>query len=401
MTEEPPQSAADDVLTPPYCNTGVENTWVSGHKIDWLEFTLFNWPLTAEEIQGRNAPLNAYEKARIEYGLDDLDALRPGAQKWTVEEAQGLAGLDYLTLAAMPRGIHGYRKWHQAGPAQFWSEGHTGKEDMGVHVVLGSDALSLCRRTPEKIIRGVLGGLGKFTRVDLALDDFAGALDLKKMIEYSRTGRCISRADEGSVWESFRLSTGETTGLTHYIGSRESDHYFRIYDKRLERIKAGQDPATLPAHWVRIEAELKGPAAEKVSRLLYAGRDAGQATRAILNNYFRFADPKGANRSRWPVAPWWSDFLDTADRLSVAREVKPSDLDKRRKWFAVQAAPSMAMLMEADGPDEMLEVYKYAARNLKDGQKAEVAKHKDRRKARRDQLTEPQPMESPSCQTRV
>jgi phage replication initiation protein len=340
--------------------------------------------MTPRLFDERNKPLNAFERARVVYGLDDEEDLRPSQIPWTPEEVQDVAGLASYHLQKLPKGMDGYLCQHMAGPARILSQGNS---DMGVHCILSGDALDFTREATD-IIKTVVGGLGRVSRCDLACDDFDGLLDLPVIIAAARNRQLVTRAREGTVIDSFILSTGEKTGLTFYIGSRESDHYFRIYDKRLKSLKDGVPADKLPAHWIRIEAELKGPAADNISRLIAAGGKIETILPEILNNYLSFRDQGNHARPvRWPVAEWWRDFLGTMQRLSVARKIVKGDMDKRRRWFARQAGPSMAMLGECYGADELLEIFSYSQRNLSGTKKKEVAKFKENRAKRRETLT--------------
>jgi phage replication initiation protein len=356
----------------------------SGSKIDWLAFTLWNWPMSPRLFDERNRPLSAFEMARVVYGMDDIEDLRPSQIPWTAEEVQDLAGLSAYHLQKLPKGMDGYSAQHMAGPARILSQGNS---DMGVHCILSGDALDFTRE-PQAIIKTVIGGLGRFSRVDLACDDFDGKIDLPAVIAAARNRQLVTRAREGTVIDSFVLATGEPTGLTFYVGSRESDHYFRIYDKRLKSLEDGIPAEKLPAKWIRIEAELKGPAADNISRLIAKGEKVETILPEILNNYLSFRDQGNhARPSRWPVAQWWRDFLDNAGRLSVARKIVKGDMDKRRRWFARQAGPSMAMVGECFGAEELLEIMQHSQRNMKKNKRDEIEKFKENRAKRREILT--------------
>lgn len=82
------------------------------------------------------------------------------------------------------------------------------------------------------------------TRLDLAFDvDF-------KLSDYQFIS--IGNAREKSTVE-FRNSSNELE--TKYIGKRESDKMIRLYDKKVEQMKKGNE-VDLP-HWWRLEFELK------------------------------------------------------------------------------------------------------------------------------------------------
>jgi phage replication initiation protein len=73
----------------------------------------------------------------------------------------------------------------------------------------------------------------------------------------------------------------------------------------------------------------------------------------ILRGYVAFRQPTGhSNRSRWPIAPWWGEFLGGAGRAQLGRRETDRTVEGIQDWIARQVAPSLAVLVEVMGFDE-------------------------------------------------
>jgi len=426
---------------PPPTNRGVERTkvpmkkWENCCRIDYLAFTLWDFPIHENLIERRNAPrahsdlisvLDRWHDAEALGDLPDSDryiemsaAVDEAAQaaadearemegktRWTPEMIPWLLDLPGLKPQKMPRGLQGYRDCHMVGSCRVLSAGKVG---MGVHVILSGEALADLTINPLVLIRRVLATGGRFSRVDLAIDEFSGLLDLQKMIKEAKAGRCKTRLQEGGVYESFRLATGEHTGLTFYLGNRESDVFFRFYDKLLESLKKGIDPKDLPASWVRAETELKGHAAQKAARLLVSSSrcdedgnpisgniPVSELAPGIFHGYMTFCAPtRDTNRSRWKSAPWWTKWLRAKRRHSVSRAVPKSTMISRLKWFRRQCGPSMSGIAEAFGVDTLEEIFNDGRNRQSEDLRSDVAAMKARRLAGLPLDPPPEPLPDP------
>lgn len=414
-------------LDPPPTNRGVERTefpmkkWENCCRIDYLAFTLWDFPIHENMIEKRNAPrahsdlisvLDRWHDAEALGLLPDSDRYfdlasvvdeaaqaaadeareMEGKTRWTPDMIPELIGLPDLKPQKMPRGLQGYRDCHMVGSCRVLSGGKPG---MGIHVILSGEALADLSINPLVLVRRVLATRGRFSRVDLAIDEFSGLLVIEKMIQSAKAGRCKTRLQEGGVYESFRLATGEHTGLTFYLGNRESDVFFRFYDKLLESLKKGIEPKDLPASWVRAEAELKGHAAQKAARLLVCSSrcdengnpipgniPVSELAPGIFHHYMTFCAPtRDTNRSRWKPAPWWTKWLQVKRRHSVSRAVPKSTMISRLKWFKKQCGPSMSGIAEAFGVDTLEEIFNDGMNRQSEDLRSDVAAMKARRLA--------------------
>lgn len=288
--------------TPPASNTGVVNTSV--FSFDWIAFTFL--------------------------GQSVSDALR------TVQSLFG-------KVVPLERGLVGYENSGLIlGTGRVaWSDK---RPEMGCHVILPSKALGLLSDVyPDLLdLLDMLKAFGaKFTRVDLALDDFEGLLDLDLMVEKVRVGEFVSRFRRAELREGLFGCAGQTL----YFGSRSSGTFARIYDKRSEQISKGVED--VPEQWTRVELEFKGQNADAVvSRMLEAGSGAEVAL-GLLRQYVCFKDAgPDSNKSRWSTCAWWEAFLCYVERCRLGLPKIAQTVESVKQWLYRQVAPSLAFLVE-------------------------------------------------------
>ncbi len=249
-------------------------------------------------------------------------------------------------LDPRPRGIRGYT--HSATIA---GKGVVGwspeRPEQGVHVQLPSSALSNLQDVHSSFqdARGFLVFLvdvgAKIKRLDLAFDDREGQLALEK-ISGCVTSEClVTRWRKVDQLRAIMGGEGETL----YFGSRTSESFLRIYNKRAECMDRGEED---PGHWIRVELEFKD---DKAQAVVERYRQEGVTfvvglLRGLIDFKRRAADP---NKSRWPTAEWWAAFLDRADKASIALPREVPTVDRTKQWLDRQVAPALAFVTEADG----------------------------------------------------
>jgi phage replication initiation protein len=209
---------------------------------------------------------------------------------------------------------------------------------------------------------------GRVRRVDFALDDRRGLLTYERLWAAVRSGACLSRAREVHGLEGAEASSGERRGWTLYVGSRSSQAVIRLYDKAAEQHTEGA--------WVRCELEAKSDFADALARAVLA--ESVDVVLEQLNRRLRFAVPTGdGNRGRWPVAPWWAEFIGSLERGAplTCGEPQEATLARMREYVRRQAGPALAALMLADGGDLswLSEVFADGERRLQPKHRAALA----------------------------
>jgi len=185
---------------------------------------------------------------------------------------------------------------------------------------------------------------GVFTRLDVAIDDRAGLVQMGAIKQAIITGDLVSRWRSGRCVTAFALGgEGGMQGETFYFGSAQSRIQLRIYDKAAEQGVVGE-------HWVRVELQARRERADSLAWGYLFGAD--EFVAGILRSYLEFKQRSGdSNKSRWPIAGWWDAFLGHVAEARLATAAAVRTLEGSILWLKRQVAPTLAMLVECSGGD--------------------------------------------------
>ena len=199
----------------------------------------------------------------------------------------------------------------------------------------------------------VEGGVMK--RLDLAINDRAGILDIPELTEKCNKEECVS------VFRSFKsYSSGELVkqteqdkvgmGHTLYIGSLKSEVYFCVYEKNYEQYAKLGIPIEETPIKNRFEIRLKNERAYYAVRDLLTYYDAERTAFSIINRYVRFVDMEADKRREdWKLNDRWAWFIgDGREPLKLTTQPEPYTLSRTLNWIARQVAPTLKMLKQID-----------------------------------------------------
>lgn len=259
-----------------------------------------------------------FEKQPIsEVNILLIDYLTFTTKAWSVDAIKSeVLGLDDQDWDIMDHGFHGYKFAQVFNGVTIMYEGRLnadGEDDMGVCVEISGQG---CRALETyagvswlalfHILREECNEFN-ITRLDIAFDDHTGILDkLRLKIDTDdHTYRSKMR-----TWE---IQYG-SKGFTIYHGSKKSQVLVRIYDKAAER---GLLDGT---HWIRVELQLRDGNAAGAIRAYLEHQDLGKVYGGILATYLVYLEDPGtdSNVSRWPVADYWSELIQDAERIHIA-----------------------------------------------------------------------------------
>ena len=192
---------------------------------------------------------------------------------------------------------------------------------------------------------------GVMKRLDLAINDHTGMLDIPELTEKCRNEECVS------VFRSFKsYASGELVkheeqdkagmGYTLYIGSLKSEVYFCVYEKSYEQyIKLGIPIEEAPIK-NRFEIRLKNERAYYAVRDLLTYYDAERTAFSIINRYVRFVDKEAdKKRSDWKLSARWAWFIgENREPLKLTTKPEPYTLDRTLRWIQRQVDPTLKML---------------------------------------------------------
>ena len=135
---------------------------------------------------------------------------------------------------------------------------------------------------------------GVMKRIDLAINDHTGILDIPELAEGRKRGY-IGKSRSYKFYQSGELikhreGRQEYLGRTLYLGSLKSDVYFCIYEKDYEQYVKLGTPLEEADIINRFEIRLRNERAYYAVRDLLTYYDAEQTAFSIINQYVRFID---------------------------------------------------------------------------------------------------------------
>ena len=219
----------------------------------------------------------------------------------------------------------------------------------------------------------------RYSRLDIALDDFQGLLDFDVLEEKIKKGEVISLSRTRNIDSSLDFkkaekldNNGNSKGKTIYFGNRQSLMMIRFYDKKREQ---EEKKISCPySFWQRYEIVLKREKATDFINKLKTGVDFAELYLKVLAGLIRFVD-RGAdkNKARWKTSEFWSDFIKGSEGVKLKSKNLDPSLDKTIKWIDESVMTSLQLLAEVAklGDLDLLEILKNSkTREKSDRQKS-------------------------------
>jgi len=182
---------------------------------------------------------------RLEFSIDWISAtIHQDSEGYAVNEIFGV--FDDCGTPFDIKPMHGYSQ------AMRWKHGaiamkNPDRPEMGVHVIMSGETLrelSNCGYDQLFLFKMLARAGAKFSIIHLALDVYDGGYEPRQMYADLEQKLYTGRARAGSQVAAIE------GGYTTYVGSWNSDRFFRYYDKAKERGVAGD--------WKRLELILRG-----------------------------------------------------------------------------------------------------------------------------------------------
>lgn len=203
-----------------------------------------------------------------------------------------------------------------------------------------------------RLIDFLLANRFKFTKVDLAVDDFYGKeinrVELHKILveeNYIKQGTF-----EPNLIQKIN-DPDNTKGYTVNLYSNSSDVQLVIYDKAAERKEKVGYLSETP-QWLRYEMRFKSQNAHNFVSQFYVllFKDDNKAISSMisakLNSLFRPVVPTGdSNKSRWPTDPRWINFINDISNVEFDRKiVHRSNIDSVKEYIETNYCKAMAKI---------------------------------------------------------
>lgn len=289
---------------------------------------------------------NIIELPNLSFCIDWVTVSLPfEADKEKIIELCKALNWDWTQLSVGRGGTNGYLYKNTIGYISLLYGTPKGATSMGTCIVLSGKA---CRQLESlgfnwvEFLSDLLSLGAKFTRLDLAIDDYYGFLNISTMKHYIDNKFVTSRFNRTNYNEQMDTNGNKTAEMLS-LGSRTSNIYIRFYDKKLEQ-KISNDSISV---WNRYEIELKKDQANTAANILINNEEDGiTLVRKLLANYINFKDlnSTGKNKTRWKNAEWWDDFLDNCKGLSLAKPLEETTLLQKIIWVKNAMSSTLKML---------------------------------------------------------
>ena len=182
------------------------------------------------------------------------------------------------------------------------------------------------------------------SRIDVCLDDYGKRLTFDNLCAALDAGNMSGFRKGDSVKNHDRSG-----GWTVYLGSRQSEHFVRIYNKSAEskkRIDA-----------VRWESEFKGGKADSIFRKLVSCKTVVASLanlEMLIFGDFDFIHKVDRNIERCDRLDWWDEFLLWVGfgRCKILTNKPVTSIESRVLWIKKQVEKSLALLSCALGLDD-------------------------------------------------
>lgn len=310
-------------------------------------------------------------------------------------------------LIEFNKGMFGYTETFQTDTCTLVSHSPD-KPQNKINVSLSSQALFRISEnySVQDIVRRVISLNGKFTRIDIAKDDYDGFLSMDEIFNKLSSGHVASRLRTFVEYRgnqntqtirshkafNSQLEEKKRHGHTIYIGDMKGKVLVRIYDKE------GQTGRGFN-HWIRVEFQLRHDASDmycnpskyfnidefgeilddtkrrKTSKKVsvYEERDIKESLSSDFANrtysktayyYLKFLEPSFKIRNfkdaqilfpkhkrHWIPSNWWTDFLQTYEGESIGLPKNETGLEEIRAWALNSTSGADYLLTKIDGDE--------------------------------------------------
>lgn len=265
-------------------------------------------------------------------------------------EAIKLAGLQAFEFTESKGGGMGYKSSLRSGNIVVF---YDGQENMGCHISMTGQG---CREFESHhpaayrwlaFLINLVEQKANFTRLDLAIDNVDGTLNLESIETAINHSEIRSKFKKALIYSEKHLSPSDTRplGKTIYAGSPSSRLKIRFYDKAAQMGIEEQ-------HWTRAEIQLRAERSQEAIRLLLQGVEAGNLAIKVINNYFQPINNDDVNRSRCSVQCWWLMWSLSTEkiRLTTCKAIKLIEevVDHIKKQYSASFAMIKKFLGVAD-----------------------------------------------------
>ena len=209
------------------------------------------------------------------------------------------------------------------------------------------------RRSWFDFFRDCLASGAVMKRLDLAINDRVGILDIPELTRKCKNEECVSLFRSFKSYRSGELVRSEEKmdmGNTLYIGSLKSEVYFCLYEKDYEQYMKLGIPLEDTETKNRFEIRLKNDRAAHAMTDLLRGKNIERTTFSIINRYLRFVNQdERKRRTQWETNERWLWFIGENRReIQLTTAPQPYTIERTLNWLSHQVAPTLKMVMKLE-----------------------------------------------------
>ncbi|MGL6197658.1 MAG: replication initiation factor domain-containing protein [Lachnospiraceae bacterium] len=302
------------------------------------------------DILTLEAPLTLiFDYVRLRFPVTDV--------KYIVER---VLKLRFDRFIHEPYGFYGYpQQYHMRDIVLYFSDENTSQ---GVLLELKGKGcrefechLFLQERNWYDFFNDCYGANMIVKRLDLAINDHAGILDIPALTEKCGTDACVSKFRSFDKYASGRLlKEGDQhkaeMGYTLYLGSKSSEIYFCIYQKDYEQYVKMNIPMEEAPIINRFEIRLTDERAENTMNDLMENRDMEGTVFGIINQYVCFLEvDETKDVAKWGMDKAWELFIgEHRNHLKLTNDPVPYNIDSTANWLAHQVSKTYEMFRLID-----------------------------------------------------
>lgn len=186
---------------------------------------------------------------------------------------------------------------------------------------------------------------GNFTRIDLAINDHYGYLDIPELAKKIERNEYRSVFRIGDVYQSKDLTNQDSHGTTLYFGSRKSLMHFCFYQKDHEQRRKKGVPLEEAPIINRYEVRTRHEKAQKLARQLLKVNNFEPLVFGLINQTICFYD-RPPDEPNAKVDKRWNKFIGNHEEITLSLESDPMTLEKSFNWILNNVAPSLKLIRE-------------------------------------------------------
>ncbi len=294
---------------------------------------------------GPDLPLSLlYDYVRIRFSTTDVKRV-----------IEGILHLNFEYMIHEDRGLYSYQERYFMGDIIVLASSDVQK---GVLLELKGRGcrqmeffLSAQKRTWSTFFSSCFAIGGIIKRLDLAINDYAGLLDIPELALKCERGECVTLFNSFKGCRSGKLvhrSEKDDMGETLYLGSFNSDIYFCVYQKDYEQFVKLGIPMDETRIKNRFEIRVKNEKGNQMLHELIHSTDIEKTIFSWINRYIRFVEPvENKVPTKWPLTYSWRQFIGyNREKMQLITEPKPYTIERTLKWLEHQVAPSMKLVFE-------------------------------------------------------